>query len=368
MERFQRLKKKRKPTDAANTQMRAGETSHTDGNRRDEDNAMESTKSFPTTKVEAAGGSEKGSLNDSKSHGRPEKQSVGDVAAVQSEGNVGLKTHPRENSNHADHARSGDRSSKGHTGRDEDVQHEALHWQARYESLSKDYQAVTKKRDDLENNLKTLSAQLQQFEHTHSQNLLKIEEARKEIERLAHTLKDRDEELGIATEKLRIANQDNDKLWQNWKATAAELSKHLSEASPLADDDFFIKAWGNLKYKVIDWSQNHFGGVLQPKSFALDYGQKPPPGERPFRCLSNNADRYLHSDDQRPCIVQSFIWSILMDKVFACPGREGSRTMDLTGLYWAGAQRDHLDSLRDFLYPGKTTTDRELMKLTRIYS
>jgi hypothetical protein len=177
---------------------------------------------------------------------------------------------------------------------------------------------------------------------------------------LTRTLKDRDKDLEVTTEKLKTAQR-------NWKDTAAELSKHLSEANPLADDDFFIKAWGDLKYKIIDWSRNHFVGAAQPKLFALGHAQKPPPGERPFRALSDNAHQYLHSDDHRPCIVQSFIWSVLMRKVFTSPGHEGPDPMELKGFCWSGAQRDHLDSLMDFLYPGKTTSNRELIKLTRVY-
>lgn len=148
-------------------------------------------------------------------------------------------------------------------------------------------------------------------------------------------------------EQLKTLEENNMILNQQAIEASAELAKYLLEPTPLESDDHFRKEWRKLDGKILSWAQNNFKGKLTSRSSERRAIHE----EHHFRHVAKGHKKYIESEDRRPLFVQSFVWSILVDKVFTNFGR--SERSDLCGLFWSESQRDNLDSLGAFLYAGE---------------
>lgn len=134
------------------------------------------------------------------------------------------------------------------------------------------------------------------------------------------------------------------------KENAAELLKFMSEKTPLADDKFFASEWTKLRDRIFGWSHNHFAGAVLDQR-ALDVAKKSiSHDDHLFRRLARDPEKYLASNREREYLIQSIIWSVLLDQVFAYPGR--NRQTNIPGLFWSQHLRNQLDHLAGLLCPG----------------
>lgn len=139
--------------------------------------------------------------------------------------------------------------------------------------------------------------------------------------------------------RLKEALDQNDLLRRDFQKAAQDLNSLQAERNYSIDDRTFAVLWGELRYQIKNWATTYYGGELKSK-FRRMLRSTP----STLTGLVNEPVRWLSSPQDRPYLVQAFVWTELRNNIFAMSGPE-------KGVYWAGSARTELQTLRDLLHP-----------------
>lgn len=130
--------------------------------------------------------------------------------------------------------------------------------------------------------------------------------------------------------ELREANEqqakNNARLQQDNRRLAGEIARLRAETNQKSSDEYFVKAWDSLKYRISNWAFKHFQVKPKiPRGSAIDSW---------ITDLVRDPVSCLTSDRMRLLLVQSVVWRQLERVV-----------LDQTSVLWAGQNRQALREL-----------------------
>jgi hypothetical protein len=211
--------------------------------------------------------------------------------------------------------------------------------------LEKSYSEACKDLSDERAKLHRAKVLYDQSEDSRRQNLFDKNAADSQIADLQEEIDKYKVNLRAETVKSTKLEEKIVLLEQSKQSIAQELSSFLTDAGTFADDRSFIKLWISLKGKVSDWAHNHFhGSIIQEYRGNSVFGAE----ETSFHGLCRDPTVYLNKGSRRPSLVQSLVWSVLMDAVFAPPNDDG---LKIKGTHWAYPERMAVYCLRLYLRP-----------------
>jgi hypothetical protein len=123
-------------------------------------------------------------------------------------------------------------------------------------------------------------------------------------------------------------------------SAAMEINSLKTEKNFHRDDDFFVDKVEQLRYKIRNWSGNHFGTDMPHASLKT--------GKEFVTALTFDAEHALSlfaSNSWRPLLVQAVLWDTVAKRVLS---RKGN--------LWAGDMKGHLTELQERLNPSESWT------------
>jgi hypothetical protein len=171
--------------------------------------------------------------------------------------------------------------------------------------------------------------------------------------------------------KLEEANlklQEDVKTWRtNWNALNHDFTQLQTDLTSVrkVDDKWFATQWKDLHIKIELLSLQYFQGRLAKSSASVMDRVKGSRLEKfddeSARCLARLTgpfSRYLKSDNERPLIIQAYIWSILVNNAFDHVGCYDG------GFLWAGQSRAALCYLNRDSKPVRKRRHKDGLPLT----
>jgi hypothetical protein len=158
---------------------------------------------------------------------------------------------------------------------------------------------------------------------------------------------------------------------RTWHSRFNLANKELLEAradissGSKVDDKWFSMQWNDLQVKIESLSHQYFlGHFSRPGNSILDRAK----GSRTDRIddqpskaitrLTSSYARYLKSDQDRPLLIQAFLWCVLVNNVFDHAAYHDG------GFYWAGQSRSLLYHLRLEVQPVRPTRHKDALPYT----
>jgi hypothetical protein len=231
------------------------------------------------------------------------------------------------------------------------------------------------------NVLKQKNQKVQEDPDTTEEKANQVHSQEMEVEALRLTLAQDRENLRILQEERDRAASDvtqlteeNVKLqedvmtWRNQfnlvNDALIKLQVDLTSASKV-DDKYFVGQWREIHVNIESLSLQYFlSRSSRPFNSMLDRvkGSRPDKSEsQPVKAITQLAEsytRYLKSEQDRPIIIQSFIWSTLVNKIFNHKGCYDG------GFFWAGQSRALLCHLSDEIKPIRPRRQKDYAPLT----
>ncbi|TLD34457.1 hypothetical protein E2P81_ATG04622 [Venturia nashicola] len=211
----------------------------------------------------------------------------------------------------------------------------AVQGSRQWEALQKELDVARQKLEQLDTSLRTESQQ-------HAQSKEALAEAQSNFNVLQTSMETLQEEykwLKDEHENLKVdhdsAVADRLDLLAAQEECLQTIDRLRGDFGPHLDDEHFIDCYDKLRRDIERWSVDYFKGPIS----AL-----PSPGAALME-MSDDCDEYLQSQLMRPKLVQSYVWSVLNTKVFACNSRNNP------GFWWAHSRRNQFSGLVALLQP-----------------
>jgi hypothetical protein len=218
--------------------------------------------------------------------------------------------------------------------------------------LNDELGVVQERNKSLQEQLQVAREDLAHVQHLDRDHRALLSEHEQVLQDVANLQAERDH---AANETVQLAQANAGLLEdvETWHSRFNLVNKELLEAradissGSKVDDKWFAMQWGDLQVKIESLSHQYFLGHLsRPGNSILDRakGSRPEKMEsQPSKAitrLTNSFARYLKSDQDRPLLIQAFLWCILVNNVFDHAGYHDG------GFYWAGQSRSLLYHLR----------------------
>lgn len=207
---------------------------------------------------------------------------------------------------------------------------------------SRQWEAMQMELDVACQKIKQLDTLLRTESQQHAQSRQTLAEAQGSFDVLQTsmgTLQDQHKWLKDEHESLKIdhdsAVTDRLDLLAAQEECLQTIDRLRGDFGPHLDDEHFKECYENLRRDIERWSVDYFKGPIS----AL-----PSPGAALME-MSDDCDEYLQSQLMRPKLVQSYVWSVLNAKVFACNSRNNP------GFWWAHSRRNQFSGLVALLQP-----------------
>lgn len=204
-----------------------------------------------------------------------------------------------------------------------------------WEAVHRDLDLARQQLEHCEISLQTKSEQLQQSNvglGEAQSNFNALQASMEALQNLHNQLKGEFESLKVdhdsaVADRMDLANAQEEFL-QTIDRLRGDFGPHL-------DDEYFKDCHDKLRRDIERWSVDYFKGPISglpsPSAALME--------------MSDDCDEYLQSQLMRPKLVQSYIWSVLNTKVFACNARTNP------GFWWAHSRRNQFSGLVAFLQP-----------------
>jgi hypothetical protein len=148
----------------------------------------------------------------------------------------------------------------------------------------------------------------------------------------------------VLMEQLFAVSRERDQLRQQLRRSTTKHGSPRSNGQYRPEDRTLVEELQALRWQIRQWSECHFRGVAAKRqSRPALYSSK-----ELFGCLTDNYTAYLKHPQDRPLLIEAYIWSKLQNRIFS-NSHKGS------GYVWAGKLGHRkLRPLNDAIRKGST--------------